>query len=64
MSRDADWKRISAMAGLDEEGNILPPAPGTRISIVPSPFWKTTNYAAEIEKDGSMTTVRTVKVDR
>ena len=24
-SRDEQWRRISAMAGLDEDGNILPP---------------------------------------
>ena len=59
-TRDEAWKRTSNMAGVDENGNLLPPAPGTKISIVPNPWWKTRDYTKEIERDGSMTTVRTV----
>lgn len=33
--RDADWARVSAMAGLTPEGAIAPPPPGTAISREP-----------------------------
>lgn len=39
MNRDEDWRRVSEMAGLDGEGGILPPAPGTKISREPA-AWK------------------------
>ncbi len=38
--RDDDWRRVSAMAGLDEEGAILPPPPGLKIDRTPSPWWR------------------------
>jgi hypothetical protein len=41
MSRDTDWKRISALAGLDENGGILPPPAGAGIDRGSTPYWKT-----------------------
>lgn len=38
--RQQDWERVSAMAGLDSEGGILPPPPGAGIDRTPSPFWR------------------------
>lgn len=44
MSREEDYKRVSAMAGIDEHGCILPPPPGAKIDQSPSPYWKTKSY--------------------
>ena len=44
MSREEDHKRVSAMAGLDEHGSILPPPDGATIDQSPSPYWKTKDY--------------------
>ena len=40
MSRNDDWKRVSAMAGVDESGGILPPPEGMGIDRSESPHWK------------------------
>jgi hypothetical protein len=45
MSREDDWRRVSAMAGLDAEGGIAPPPPGATISRKPTQ-WKRTDYSA------------------
>lgn len=45
MNRNAEHARISAMAGLDAEGGILPPPPGMSIDRTPSPWWRTRQYA-------------------
>lgn len=47
MSREEDHKRVSAMAGVDEHGCILPPPDGATIDQSPTPYWKT---SAEREK--------------
>ena len=39
-SRDAEWERVSAMAGLTPDGSIAPPPPGLRISREPPQWWK------------------------
>lgn len=38
--RDADWARVSAMAGLTPDGSIAPPPPSTTISHEPVQ-WRT-----------------------
>lgn len=45
MSREDDWKRVSALAGLDPEGGIAPPPSGATINRDPHPFWKTKDYS-------------------
>lgn len=44
MSREEDHKRISALAGVDESGAILPPPEGMRLDQSPSSFWRTTSF--------------------
>lgn len=42
--REDDWKRVSALAGVDEDGNILPPPPGIIIDRRPNSWWKVLKY--------------------
>lgn len=52
MSREDDWNRVSALAGLDPEGGIALPSPGATINRDPHPFWKTKDYTvAEMPAD-------------
>lgn len=46
--RDNAWKRLSEMAGVDENGTVLPPPEGTNIDRSPTPWW--TNSARSKEK--------------
>ena len=46
IDRDEQWERVSAMAGLDAEGCILPPPVGATISREPVTWWKNTSYGA------------------
>lgn len=39
-NRDDDWRRVSELAGVDENGNILPPPPGTKIDQRPKTWWR------------------------
>ena len=39
MSRQEDWERISEMAGVDEDGSILPPSNVGGIDRAPLSFW-------------------------
>jgi hypothetical protein len=41
MTRNEEWKRISAMAGLDEEGGVLPPSIDGGIDRRTNPWWRT-----------------------
>lgn len=53
MSREEDWKRISAMAGLDEDGGILPETGG---GIDRRPVkWRWVSYGGTVTEhpDGS-----------
>lgn len=54
MTRDEEWKRISAMAGLDEDGGILPPA-GGGIDRAPNPCWRNHDWTREVERHGNDT---------
>jgi len=45
--RDEDWRRVSAMAGLDEAGNIAPPPAGATINRDAPLLWNTRNYGVE-----------------
>ena len=47
MSREEDYKRVSAMAGYDEHGCIAPPLPGAKLDLSPSPYWKTASYGSK-----------------
>lgn len=38
--RDDEWKRVSAMAGLDEDGGILPPPHGIGIDRSLVTWWR------------------------
>lgn len=44
--RDDEWKRVSAMAGLDEEDGILPPDASGGIDRSTPIFWHTLRYGA------------------
>lgn len=42
--REEAHKRVSNLAGLDENGNILPPPPGFAINRASLPWWKPWNH--------------------
>lgn len=44
--RDEQWRRVSAMAGVDEYGCLLPPPVGATISREPVTWWKNKTYGA------------------
>lgn len=50
MTRDDEWKRISAMAGLDEDGSILPPAADGGIDRSPNPWWRNRKWKGDQPK--------------
>ena len=39
-TREEMWARLSALAGRDPEGNILPPDPQVKIDRTPVTWWK------------------------
>jgi hypothetical protein len=41
-TREEEWERISALAGVDVDGNVQPPPVGWEINREPVSFWS--NY--------------------
>lgn len=49
MTRADDHRRISALAGLDEAGGIIPPSTEGGIDRCSAPIWRTTDFAADLK---------------
>lgn len=59
MSRDDDWNRISALAGVDADGGIMPPGPEfVGINREPKPWWNTNRV---VHSDAECTTADITK---
>jgi hypothetical protein len=46
--REAEWERISRLAGLTPEGGIAPPEPCVGIDRAPNPLWRNQAYDSQV----------------
>lgn len=46
-TREEQWRRVSAMAGVDEDGGILPPDTNSEIDTSANPYWRNGCFDAD-----------------